>query len=50
MHSAAPPPAGPREYDPEINDMAGYIHNYKVDSDLAVSELSLSRKIVVVIS
>lgn len=26
-----------REYDPEIKDMADYIHNYKVDSELAVS-------------
>ena len=26
-----------REYDPEIKDMAKYIHNYKIDSDLAVS-------------
>ena len=25
-----------REYDPEIKDMADYIHNYKVDSELAV--------------
>lgn len=27
---------GVREYDPEIKDMASYVHNYKVDSDLAV--------------
>jgi len=33
--SSAPPPSGPREYDPEIKDMASYIHNYKIDSDLA---------------
>ena len=25
-----------REHDPEIKDMASYIHNYKIDSDLAV--------------
>ena len=25
-----------REFDPEIKDMASYIHNYKIDSDLAV--------------
>lgn len=31
-------PAGPREFDPEITDMASYIHKYKVDSDLAVSQ------------
>ena len=24
------------DYDPEIQDMAEYIHNYKIDSDLAV--------------
>ena len=28
---------GGREYDPEIKDMASYIHNYKINSDLAVS-------------
>lgn len=28
---------GGREYDPEIKDMASYVHNYKIDSDLAVS-------------
>ena len=27
---------GGRQYDPEITDMASYVHNYKVDSDLAV--------------
>jgi len=25
-----------RKYDPEITDMASYVHNYKIDSDLAV--------------
>lgn len=35
--SAAPPAQGDRAYDPEIQDMASYIHQYKVDSDLAVS-------------
>lgn len=34
------PPAGPREYDPEIKDIANYIHSYKIDSDLAVSKSS----------
>lgn len=30
-------PAGPKpEYDAEIKDMADYIHNYKINSDLAV--------------
>jgi len=28
---------GGREYDPEIKDTASYVHNYKIDSDLAVS-------------
>ncbi|KAL4781332.1 MmgE/PrpD family-domain-containing protein [Aspergillus varians] len=36
LKSAAPIPAAvQKEYDPEIKDMADYIHNYKVDSDLA---------------
>ncbi|KJX97794.1 2-methylcitrate dehydratase like protein [Zymoseptoria brevis] len=34
--SGAPIPAGKAEYDQEIKDMADYIHNYKIDSDLAV--------------
>lgn len=34
--AAGPTTAAPRQYDPEINDMASYIHNYKIDSDLAV--------------
>lgn len=31
-------PAAPteRNYDPEIKDMADYVHNYSVNSDLAV--------------
>lgn len=33
---------GSREFDPEIKDMASYIHNYKIDSDLAVRDLSRS--------
>ena len=28
---------GGRAFDPEIKDMASYVHNYKVDSDVAVS-------------
>jgi len=31
---ASPAPAA--EFDREISDMASYIHNYKVDSELAV--------------
>ena len=42
LQSAAPIPAGAQKgYDPEIKDMADYIHNYKVDSDLAVCAQSL---------
>lgn len=35
--SAAPSVQGDKSYDPEIKDMATYIHDYNVDSDLAVS-------------
>jgi 2-methylcitrate dehydratase len=35
--SAAPAVPTDKSYDPEIQDMASYIHDYKVDSDLAVS-------------
>ena len=31
------PTGGYEKFDPEIRDMASYVHNYKVDSDLAVS-------------
>ena len=34
-HSSAPPPAGPRQYDPEVSDIASYVHNYQIDSPLA---------------
>ncbi|KAJ5698919.1 2-methylcitrate dehydratase [Penicillium macrosclerotiorum] len=33
--SAAPPAQADKSYDPEIQDMASYIHQYNVDSDLA---------------
>ncbi|CAL5865831.1 uncharacterized protein PFLUO_LOCUS37 [Penicillium psychrofluorescens] len=33
--SAAPPASVDKSYDPEIQDMASYIHQYNVDSDLA---------------
>jgi 2-methylcitrate dehydratase len=36
LQSGAPPPKSPQKYDPEITDMASYIHNYKIDSELAV--------------
>ena len=31
--------SGGRAYDPEITDIASYVHNYKIDSDLAVNSL-----------
>lgn len=46
--SAAPAvPAADKAYDPEIQDMASYIHQYNVDSDLAVS---LSRESMEILS
>lgn len=35
--AAAPKPSEGVGYDPEIKDIANYIHNYAIDSDLAVS-------------
>jgi hypothetical protein len=40
LQSAAPAATTDKTYDPEIKDMADYIHNYNVDSDLAVWEPS----------
>lgn len=39
LNSSAPTAtaAPTREFDPEIKDIADYVHNYKIDSDLAVS-------------
>lgn len=38
LQSSAPAtPAEGRSYDPEINDIADYIHNKPIDSELAVS-------------
>jgi len=34
--AAAPTAPANKAYDPEIQDMANYVHEYKVDSDLAV--------------
>ncbi|CAI4211096.1 unnamed protein product [Parascedosporium putredinis] len=34
-HSLAPVMEGNREYDPEITDIASYVHNQKIDSELA---------------
>ena len=36
LRSAAPPVTGKREYDPEIKDVASYVHNTPIDSELAV--------------
>lgn len=36
LQSGAPPAAVPREYDPEIKDIASYVHNYEINSDLAL--------------
>jgi 2-methylcitrate dehydratase len=34
---AAAYPASPNEFDKEIVDVASYVHNYKIESDIAVS-------------
>lgn len=36
LHQPTASVSGGRKYDPEISDMASYVHNYKIDSDLAV--------------
>ena len=36
LQSGAPPPPQQREYDPEIKDIASYVHNTPIDSELAV--------------
>lgn len=35
--SGAPAMSSNNDYDPEIKDIANYVHNYNIDSDLAVS-------------
>lgn len=35
--AATPKPSEGVGYDPEIKDIANYIHSYAIDSDLAVS-------------
>ncbi|KAI9856024.1 MAG: ATP-binding cassette transporter CGR1 [Vezdaea acicularis] len=35
LHSSIEPNLRPRDYDPEIKDIASYIHHYKIDSNLA---------------
>lgn len=42
LKSAAPPVSGKREYDPEIKDIANYIHNVSIDSELAVRPIAYS--------
>ena len=37
LQSGAPPPPQAREYDPEIKDIASYVHHTPIESDLAVS-------------
>lgn len=37
LQSSAPPSQQAREYDPEIKDIASYVHNTPINSDLAVS-------------
>lgn len=39
LQSNAPPAAAVREYDSELTDIASYVHNTPIDSDLAVSDL-----------
>lgn len=38
LQSGAPPPPQAREYDPEIKDIASYVHNTPINSELAVSD------------
>ena len=40
---APPMPSEGRGYDPEIKDIADYVHNKPVDSELAVSILFCTR-------
>jgi 2-methylcitrate dehydratase len=35
--AATPSPSAGKGYDPEILDIASYVHNQKIDSELAVS-------------
>ena len=41
LRSGAAVPAAAREFDPEITDVANYVHNVEIDSDLAVSRTLL---------
>jgi 2-methylcitrate dehydratase len=42
--SAVPPVQAKREYDPEIKDIASYIHNTPIDSELAVGDSKISKE------
>lgn len=39
--TATPSPSSGKGYDPEIKDIADYVHNKKIDSELAVSAPSV---------
>lgn len=39
--AATPSPSESKGYDPEITDIANYVHNKPIDSDLAVSRRAL---------
>jgi len=54
LKSSIPQTLSKREYDPEIKDMANYIHNTPIDSELAVGfnnpifgELNLTKLCIV---
>jgi 2-methylcitrate dehydratase len=44
LRSAVPPVQAKREYDPEIKDIASYIHNTPIDSELAVGDSKISKE------
>lgn len=43
LKSAAADPALPKAFDPEIVEMANYVHNKAITSDLAVRDLAYPR-------
>lgn len=43
LRAAVADPAPARQFDPEITDMASYVHNFDIDSDLAVSSAAAKR-------
>jgi hypothetical protein len=42
LKSSVPQTLSKRDYDPEIKDIASYIHNTSIDSELAVGSMNLS--------